>query len=163
MVTMPYSPAPSTDSGPRPIRSASLIAVGWLLGAAVALVGVGVIGHRLGVSAQVRMTFLNATVVLLAAIAALLPFHSARAAASLLAWNGLGLALSLLALGLFQLGAFIALPVILIALGLSALPRAGGEPLVSHPSLIALTGGALVVPGAYGLTQGLSWLAGVAG
>ena len=129
----------------------------------MALVGVGVIGHRLGASTQMRMTFLNATVVLLAAIAALLPFPAARAAAPLLAWNGLGIALSLLALGLFRLGAFIALPVILIALGLSALPRAEGEPLVSHPSLIALTGGVLVVPGVYGLTQGFGWIAGVAG
>ena len=163
MVTMPHSSAPSPDSAPNQVRSASLIAAGWVLGAAVALCGVGVIGQRLGTSALVEMTFLNATVVLLAAIAALLPFPAARAAAPLLAWNGLGLALSLLAFGLFRLGAFIALPVILIGLGLSALPRAEGEPLVSHPSLIALTGGALVVPGAYGLTQGFGWIAGVAG
>ncbi len=163
MVTMPHPPVPSTDPGDHQTRRASLIAAGWLLGAAVALAGVGLIGRRLGASAQSGMTFLNATVVLMAAVAALLPFPVTRFAAPLLAWNGLGVALSLLALGLFRFGALISLPVILLALGLSAWPRAEGEPLVTVPSLVALGGGALVLPGAYGLTRGLEWVAGVAG
>ncbi len=162
MVTMPLPPAtdpPLTETRP----AAGVVAAGWLLGAAIALGGVGLIGRRLGASAQVEMTFLSAGVVLLAAISAVLPFPATRTAGLLLAWNGLGVALSLLALGLFSVGALVALPVILIALGLSAWPRGVGEPLVSVPVLIALAGGALVVPGAYGMTRGLSWLAGVAG
>ncbi len=162
MVTMPLPPA--TDPPLNEIRpAAGVVAAGWLLGAAVALVGVGLVGQQLGASAQVEMTFLSAGVVLLAAISAVLPFPVARTVAPLLAWNGLGLALSLLALGLFRLDAFVALPVILIALGLSAWPRTDGEPLVSRPILIALAGGALVVPSAYVLTQGVGWIGGVAG
>ncbi len=169
MVTMPTPPVPATDPHPRPTRSAQrraprhapLLAAGWLLGAAVALAGVGLIGRRLGASAQVGMTFLNAAVVLLAACGVMIPVT--RSAALLLVWNGLGVALSLLAIGLFRLGALIALPVILIALGLSAWPREDGESLVSVPALIALTGGALVLPAAYALTRGFGWIADVAG
>jgi hypothetical protein len=86
-----------------------------------------------------------------------------RTAALLLTWNGLGVSLSLLAIGLLSVGALIALPVILIALGLSAWPRPDRESLVSGPAMIALAGGCLFLPAAYGLIAVLDRLAGVAG
>lgn len=161
MVTMPLPPA--TDPHPDetgPAVPLPLLAAGWLGGGAVALVGVGLIGRHLGASAYVAMTFLNAMVVLLAALAALVP--RLRTAGLLLAWNGLGVALSLLAFGLFSVGALVALPVILIALGLSAWPREAGNSPISVPPTIALVGGCLLLPVAYGLTYVVGWLAGMA-
>jgi hypothetical protein len=164
MVTMPSPPA--TDPHPDETRSrvpqpAGLLAAGSLGGAAIALVGIGLIGRQLGASAFVWMMFLNAAVVLLGAGGAVIP--ATRTAALLLTWNGLGVSLSLLALGLLSVGALIALPVILIALGLSAWPRNDGESLVSGPAMVALVGGLLFLPAAYGLIAALGLLAGVAG
>lgn len=165
MVTMPYPPA-TTDPHPHEPRPAiPLLAASSLCSAAIALVGVGLIGRYLGASAYVWLMFLNAAVVLLGALLGALGAVSpaARTPALLLTWNGLGVSLSLLALGLFSLGALIVLPIILIAIGLSAWPRAEGESLVSGPALIALAGGCLFLPAAYGMIAFLDWLAGVAG
>jgi len=164
MVMMPSPPA--TDPHPNAIRSPvpraiPLLAAGSLCGAAIALVGVGLIGRQLGASAYIAMMSLNAAVVLLGACGAVIP--ATRTAALLLTWNGLGVSLSLLAVGLLSVGALIALPVILIALGLSAWPRPDRESLVSGPAMIALAGGCLFLPATYGLIAVLDRLAGVAG
>lgn len=160
MVTMPLPPA--TDPPVNETRpAAGVVAAGWLLGAVIALVGVGVIGRQLGASAYVWMMLLNALVVLLAGCGALIP--ATRPAGLLLAWNGLGVSLSLLALGLLSVGALIAVPVVLIGLGLSAWPRGVGEPIVNGPAMLALAGGGLFLPVAYGLTYVFGWLAGLAG
>lgn len=162
MVTMPFPPStePHPDETGRAMPS-SLLATGSLGGAAIALVGAGLIGRQLGASAYVWMMLLNALVALLAACGVLIP--ATRPAGLLLAWNGLGVSLSLLALGLFSVGALIAVPVILIGLGLSAWPRGVGEPIVNGPAMLALAGGCLFLPAAYGLTYVFGWLAGLAG
>ena len=162
MVTMPHFPA--TDPHPDKIGRAmpsSLLAAAWMLGAAIALVGVWAIGRQVGALTYVWVMLMNALVVLLAALGALIP--ATRTAGLLLAWNGLGVSLSLLALGLFSVGALIAMPVILITLGLSAWPRGERETLIGGPAMIVLVGGCLFLPAAYALTQGFGWLARVAG
>lgn len=160
MVTMQYPPA--TDPHPNESRpTVPLLAAGSLAGGAIALVGIGVIGRHLGTPAHASLTFLDAVVVLLGAGCALIP--GTRPAGLLLTWNGLGVSLSLLAFGLFHVGALITLPVVLIALGLSSWPRASGESLVSGPAMIALAGGCVLLPTAYGLIAVLDRLAGVTG
>lgn len=164
MVTMPYPPA--TDPHPNETRPAvplsiPLLAAGTSCGAAIALVGIGLIERHLGAPAHISMAFLNAAVMLLAACCMAIP--ATRLAGLLLTWNGLGVSLSLLAIGLFRVGALMTLPVILIALGLSAWPRARGDSLISGPAMIALAGGCLLLPAALGLISVIDRLAGLAG
>lgn len=117
------------------------------LGAVLAFVGVGAVTRHQGGNAVGML--IAAGVMALAALLLVLP--ATRVWALLLTWNGLGIGLSLLVIGIFSVGALIAFPLVLIALALSSWPRAEGESIVSAPAMVVEVCGFLLMPLMYGL------------
>jgi hypothetical protein len=110
-----------------------ILALGASIGAALAFVVVGEITRHLG-GDSITMTA-GAAVMVLAS--ALLPAPVTRTWSLLLVWNGLGIALALMLIGIFSVGALIIFPLALIALALSAWPRQPGESIASAPAIAA--------------------------
>lgn len=88
-----------------------------------------------------------------ALIASLWPTVLTREGLVLL-WNGLGLSLGLLAIGLLGVSSLLALPPVLLGLAASAWPRWPGQPLAPVFDRSVLVGGILVLP----LLAAIEWL-----
>jgi hypothetical protein len=110
-----------------------ILALGASIGAAVAFAVVGGITRHLGGN-SITMTA-GAAVMLLASV--LLPAPATRTWSLLLVWNGLGVALALMLIGIFSVGALVIFPLALIALALSGWPRQPGESIASAPAIAA--------------------------
>ncbi len=130
------SPVSATRSQPHRITQGRLtaypfLALGASIGAAIAFVAVGAIARHLGGN-SVAMT---AGAIVMALASALLVVPATRLWSLLLVWNGLGIALALMLIGIFSVGALIIFPLALIALTLSAWPRKPGEAIASVPAI----------------------------
>jgi hypothetical protein len=131
-----------------------LLALGASIGAAVAFVAVGAVTRHLGGN-SITMT---AGAVVMAIASALLPVPATRVWSLLLVWNGLGIALALMLIGIFSVGALIIFPLSLIALSLSAWPRQPGESIASVPAIAShLAGFGMVFLIEFGQSAG-QWL-----
>lgn len=130
------SPVSATQSQPH--RSTQghrtaypFLALGASIGAAITFVVVGAITRHLGGTSII----MSAGAIVMAIASALLILPATRVWSLLLVWNGLGIALALMVLGVFSVGALIIFPLALIALTLSAWPRQPGESIASVPAI----------------------------
>lgn len=116
-------------------------AVGATLAASVAFIALGVVTSSLGG----RWMFMAApsAVTMLAAFFVLFP--DTRPFALLLTWNSLGLAIALLLVGIFSVGALVVFPLVLIVLALASWPRPSGTSVFSGAAMFAQGGGFLVI------------------
>lgn len=146
-------PTPVSARPALPYLAASVTFAG-----AGAMLGVGVTARGQGFDRVVPVTSLAAAILALAVVGALVSWL--REGGFVLAWNALGIALALLGIGIFRVGAIAAFPVVLIALALAAWPR-GTERVGVVPCAIACLGGAGLIPAVLGLAAALRWLDGV--
>lgn len=92
---------------------------------------------------------IGAGVMALSALLLVLPIT--RGWALLLAWNGLGIGVALLLIGIFSVGALAIFPLVLVALTLSSWPRREGESMVNLPALVVQVSGFVLVLLVYGV------------
>ncbi|HYI23848.1 MAG TPA: hypothetical protein VD767_00425 [Thermomicrobiales bacterium] len=135
-----------------------LLAVLSAIGAGLAFAGVGMATRSLGGNPAGMVA--GAVVMLTAGISLLAP--ATRAISLLLTWNGLGIAIGILVVGIFSVGALMAFPLALIAIALSSWPRKAGESVASGPAIVVQVSGFLLVLALYGvLDDPTSWLTGL--
>lgn len=134
------------------VRWSPVATIGIVL-AVVVLVAVERIGAESGFRTFRYGVAITVLVLILGGIASVLPTIAWREGA-LLAWNGLGLAIGVLGLGVLGVSSMLALPPVLIGIALTAWPHALAEDGGNARSLqewalrrrIALVSGLLVVP-----------------
>lgn len=153
---MAESPPPTTESGGR--LAYPFLALAASFGAAAMFAGGAMVSSYLGGRGFFEMLVAVAAVVMaLAGVCLLVPMM--RGAGLILVWNGLGLGIGLLAVGIFSVGALVAFPVVMIAIAMSSWPRAEGDLLVTAPAIIALVGGVAIVSSLFWLPDSVDWLA----
>lgn len=134
------------------------LVAGTTIAAACAMLGVGAVARSQGFGGIRPATSLTAVILFAATIGALVSWL--REGGLILMWNALGIAIALLAIGIFNVGAIVAFPVALIGLALAAWPR-GSERVGILPCAVALIGGLGAIPAAHGLASAVRWLEGV--
>lgn len=147
-------PAPAPTSR----RMMPFLAAGATIAAALAMLGVGAVARSQGFGGIRPATSLTAVILLAATIGALVSWL--REGGLVLMWNALGIAIALLVVGIFNVGAIVAFPVALIVLALAAWPR-GTQRVGMAPCAIALGGGLGLIPAVTGLADAIRWLDGV--
>lgn len=103
--------------------------------------------------------WLTVFMLILALIASLKPSNLTREGLFVL-WNGLGLSIGVLLVGLLGVSSMLALPVVLLGVALTAWPRWPEQPLLPLLDRIVFFGGILVLP----LLALIQWIvSGIAG
>jgi hypothetical protein len=125
------------------------VAILAVFGAALAFAGVGAATRSLGGNPAGMVA--GAAVLAAAGVCLLIP--AARPIALLMTWNGLGMAVAMLVLGMFSIGALMAFPLALIAVGLSSWPRQEGDSIVSGPAIVVQLAGFLLPFVLYGVPE----------
>jgi hypothetical protein len=123
------------------------LAILAVFGAALAFAGAGAATRYLGGNPAGMVA--GAAVLAAAGMCLLIP--ATRPLALLLTWNGLGIAVAMLVMGIFSVGALMAFPLALIAVGLSSWPRREGDSIVSGPAIVVQIAGFLLPFVLYGV------------
>lgn len=134
------------------------LAAGATFAAGCAMLGIGAAASSQGVTRINPATSLTALILFAATIGALVPWL--REGGLVLTWNALGIAIALLVIGIFTVGAIAAFPVALLGMALASWPR-GGQRVGIVPCAIAFIGGLGVIPASHALADAIRWLEGV--